>query len=272
MLQLVNLFLVIFGVIAVGSGLAGWRNHPSMALVLLTLGLALVVLAYFSDRRRERRAEERKCATVQRRIDEFAHRPAGSSQTLKVRGGLRDILAGLLLTIMGVGVASMASIDIRHEMIPLILGVLLAPVGLLLLLRAWAGMGQPALELDAIGFVTPFSGRIPWREVSGIALRTVVQRHGGESFFLMLRVKQFARIAPRIHWTDRLLAMIGQGALAKGVVTVGLPGTHEPPATVYALARQWWKQATGNDYDWSPYRSDAYNEAVQRAADRKSVV
>jgi len=265
MLQLVNLFLVIFGVIAVGSGLAWWRNQPALALLLLALGLALITLAYFSDRGRERRAEQRKRAAIQQRIDEFARRPAGSSQTLQVHGGLRYVLAGLLLALLGVAVVIMASADVRHEVIPLMLGVLLVPMGLLLLLRALAGVGQPALELDGVGFATPLTGRIPWREVSGICLRTVTQRNGSESFFLMFRVQRFARVAPRIHWTNRLLAVFHLGALARGVVNVSLPSKKDPPAAVYALARQLWKQSTGNDYEWSPLQSDAYNEAMKRA-------
>lgn len=265
MLQLLNLFLVIFGVIAVGAGLASWRTRPAMALLLLAFGLALIALAYFSDRGRERRAEQRKRAALQQRIDEFARRPAGSSQTLQLHGGLRYILAGLLLTLLGVGVVIMAAADIRHDVIPLLLGAALVPVGLLILLRALAGAGQPTLELDSAGLVTPLTGRIPWREVSGVCLRSVPQRNGEEIFSLMFRVQQFARVAPRIHWTDRLLAIFHLGALAKGVVTVALPSKKEPPAAVYALARQLWKQSTGNDYEWNPLQSDAYNDAMKRA-------
>ncbi|MGY3041729.1 membrane protein implicated in regulation of membrane protease activity [Rhodanobacter sp. TND4EL1] len=267
MLQLLNLFLVIFGVIAVGAGVASWRSYPPMALLLLALGLALVALAYVSDRRRERRADQRKRAAIQQRMDEFARRPGGSSQALKVRGGARYLLAGLLLTLMGMGVVCMASGDARHDVIPLVLGALLVPVGLLLLLRALAGVGQPALELDAGGFVTPLTGRIPWREVSGIALRTVAQRNGRESFFLMFRVKRFAHVAPRIHWTDRLLAVFHLGALAKGVVTVGLPSAKDPPGAIYAMARMLWKQSTRQDHDWQPQMSDEYNEAMRRAGE-----
>ena len=265
MLQLVNLLLVIFGVIAVGSGLVWWRNQPALALLLLVSGVALIALAYFSDRGREQRAEQRKRAAIRQRIDEFARRPAGSSQTLRLGGGPRNILAGLLLTLLGLAVAVMASADLRHDVIPLILGVLLVPVGLLLLLRALAGVGQPALELDSVGFATALTGRIPWREVSGICLRTVTQRNGSESFFLMFRVQRFAPVAPRIHWTERLLAVFRLGALARGVVNVSLPSKKDPPAAVYALARQLWKQSTGNDYEWSPLQSDACNEAMKRA-------
>jgi hypothetical protein len=92
----------------------------------------------------------------------------------------------------------------------------------------------------------------------------VNQRNGAESFRLMFRVKQFARVATDIHWTDRLLAIFRLGPLASDVVNVGLPKSKEPPKVVYALARQLWKQATGHDYDWNPQMSDRYNEALQR--------
>jgi hypothetical protein len=120
------------------------------------------------------------------------------------------------------------------------------------------------LDLASAGFATPLNGRIAWRDVSGVFLQAVTQRNGVESFRLMFRVKQFARVAPAIHWTDRLFAMFRLGALARGVVSVGLPTSKEPPKVVYALARMLWKQATGHDYDWNPLMSDQYNEALQR--------
>lgn len=261
--QLVNLFLVIFGVIAVGAGLAGLRSHPA-SLIVLIAGIAVIALAYFSDRRRERRRDERKRVGDQRRMDELTRRTWGPGDSLRVPGSVWVVVAGLLLVAAGAGVWHMGVTTVRQDWIPVLVGAVFLLSGGLILARALPGIGRPALELTSAGFATPLNGRIVWRDVSGVFLQAVTHRNGAESFRLMFRVKQFARAATAIHWTDRLFAMFRLGALARGVVEVGLPKSKEPPKVVYALARLLWKQATGHDYDWNPLMSDQYNEALQR--------
>ena len=261
--QIVNLFLVIFGVIAFGAGLAGLRSHPASLFVLI-VGIALVVLAYFSDRSRERRVEERKHAAARNRLDELTRRTWGPGDSLRVPASIWLIPGTLLLVAAGAGALYMGVTAAKQEWILLAVGGGFLGIGTLALARAWAGIGRPALELTSSGVATPVNGRIAWRDVSGIFLYTVTQRSGAQSFRLMFRVKNFARAATDIHWTDRLLAVLRLGALARGVVSVGLPASKESPEAVYALARLLWKQATGNDYDWNPLMSDQYNEALQR--------
>lgn len=263
--QIINLFLVIFGVIACGIGLARFQQHPA-SLLMLVAGLALVTLAYFSDRRRERRVRERKRAAVQQRLDELTRRSWGPGASLQVPGSVSFILLGLFLVAMGGGALYMDAIAATHDAVLVVIGVGFLLPALLILSRALAGVGQPVLELTAVGFTTPLNGRIAWHDVSGIFLSTLTQRSGHQSFFLMFRVKQFARVAPRIHWTDRLLAVCHLGALGRGVMNVRLPTSKEAPQAVYVLARQLWKQATGNDYDWNPQMSEPYNEALKRTS------
>lgn len=263
--QLINLFLVIFGVIACGVGVARFQQHPASLLVLMA-GIAMVVLAYFSDRRRQQRAEERKRAAVQHRLDELSQRSWGPGASLQVPGSLRFVFLGLLLAAMSGGALYMDAIAAKHDVMLVVIGAGFLLLALLILSRALAGIGHPVLELTTIGFATPLNGRIAWHDVSGIFLRAITQRSGSQSFTLLFRVERFARVAPRIHWTDRLLAMFRLGALAKGVVSVGLPMSKEKPEAVYAVARLLWKQATGNDYDWNPLVSGPYNEALKRAS------
>jgi hypothetical protein len=261
--QLVNLFLVIFGVIAVGTGLAGLRSQPASLLVVIA-GIVLVLVAYFSDRRRERRVEERKRLGAQRRLDELTGRSWGSGDSLRIPGSVWLVPAGLLLAAAGAGAWYMGIAAVRQDWILLLIGGAFLASGGLILARALPGVGRPVLELNSAGFATPLNGRIAWRDVSGVFLYVVNQRNGARSFRLMFRVKRFARVATDIHWTDRLLATFRLGPLAKGAVSVGLPTSKEQPEVVYALARLLWKQATGNDYDWNPLMSDRYNEALQR--------
>lgn len=261
--QLVNLFLVIFGVIAVGTGLAGLRSQPA-SLLMLIAGIALVLMAYFSDRRRERRVRERKRADAQRRIDELTKRTWGGGDLLRVPGSVWLVPVGLMLAAAGAGAWYMGIAAARQDWILLLIGGAFLGSGCLILARALPGVGHPALELSPAGFATPLNGRIAWRDVSGVFLYAITQRNGAQSFRLMFRVKRFARAAASIHWTDRLLATFRLGPLARGVVSVGLPASKDQPEAVYALARLLWKQATGNDYDWNPLMSERYNEAMQR--------
>jgi len=261
--QLINLFLVIFGVICAGTGLAGWRSHPLTAWLPLAVGVAAVTLAYFSDRHRERRKQARERAAVRRSVDELARRPWQAGASLKVYGAARHVLLGVLVTAVGAGIVYVGAIEAKLDAMPFIGGVVLLS-GLLVLSRALPGLGHPVIELTATDFITPLNGPIAWCHVSGICLHEVTGRGGAKNYWLKFRVKQFARVAPRIHWTDHLLAVCRLGALAKGVVSGGLPGSTPPPEAVRAAARQLWKQATGHDYEWNPLMSEEYNEAMKR--------
>lgn len=261
--QLINLFLVILGVIACGVGLARFQQHPA-SLLALVLGAAVVALAYFSDRRRQRRVDERKRAAMQDRVEELTRRSWGPGASLQVPGSVRFVMLGFSLAAVGAGSLYMGAIAAQHDVMLIVIGMGFLLLATLVLPRALAGIGHPVLELTAAGFATPLNGRIAWREVSGIFLSAISQRGGTPSFSLMFRVKQFARVAPRIHWTDHLLAAFRLGALARGVVTVALPASMEKPEAVCAVARLLWKQATGNDYDWNPRMSEQFNEASKR--------
>lgn len=265
--QLVNLFLVIFGVIAVGAGLFDWRSAPVAALVSLVVGAAMVALAYFSDRRRERRKAQRERAAVQGSVTDFVERALASGESLKVAGAARYVVAALALTVIGAGLLYASVMAAKHDaiMIAVAAGLLLS--GLLVFLRILPATGRPALELTTLGFSTPRIGRISWHDVSGVALRKVSEHNGKPIHSLMLRVRRFAHVAPRLHWTDRLLAMVHLGPIFKDVVTVTMPSSKQQPQAVYTLARKLWKQATGRDHEWSPLMSDEYNEALKRIGD-----
>jgi|GEM_PF-6839798 len=261
--QLINLFLVIFGVIAMGAGLASEHQHPAAWLVVL-LGLGLVGLAYVSDRRRERCMEERKRVAVQRRLDQLTSRRWGASDSLRIPGSIWLTIASVLLLAVGAGALYAGIVDVNHDWQYFAIGAGFLAIGIVALPRAMAGFGQPVLELTATGLATPVNGRIAWRDVSGIYLQAITQRGGRQSWRLLFRVAHFARVAGAVHWTDRLMASFRLGPLARGVLNVGLPSSKEDPQAVYALARLLWKQATGNDYGWNPLASDTCNEALRR--------
>jgi hypothetical protein len=135
--------------------------------------------------------------------------------------------------------------------------------GIFRLVPAW---GRARIVLDRAGFVTPFHGRIGWKDVNGVMLKRVEHR-GIEYSFLSLRL-----VAPRFedfHWTERVLAGFRRG-VRRNVIDVPLKYTGASPDEVVAVARFLRKQATGEDHDWDPLLSDAYHDAMRRLSMRSA--
>lgn len=260
--QLVNLFLVIGGVIAMGVGLVRLRHDPFAALWLMGGG-AVVTLAYISDKRREKRKEERSRRQIERRTVELARASTAYGRPVTVPHSLLPLLVGVHCLVAGLGALYFGIVDPADgSLIPWSIAGFFFPIAMLLLSRGWASLGKPRLELLARGVVLPLYGSIAWSEVTGIHLQSQV-RGGREYSHLMLRIPRFGNIVSP-HWTDRALARIRLGPLAKGVLSIPLSGAGEPPQAVYAVARQLWTQATARDHDWLPGASDAFNEALGR--------
>jgi hypothetical protein len=258
--KIVNLLLLVGGMIMAGFGLAASRVSPVL------FGLGLIVLAFFSDRRRERRVNEKRSSDIAGRIAELTRAPWHSRQTLQIHRSPWTAV-GLMLG----GFASAWAIHKGITSVPVVWklvlgGSLFLALAAVALARSLAGPGKPACELDRNGFVTPFHGPIPWREVSGIYLQQFTHR-GTTTSILFFRVERFRHIAADIHWSERLFALFGLGALRRGVIGVQLKGSEEDPETVHAVARFLWKQATGLDHQWNPMLSDDYNEAAKRVSE-----
>lgn len=263
--QIINLLLLIAGVIVAGIGLAAVRHQPVYA-VLLLVGVALVAVAYYSDQRRATRRKERARADAAQRIRALTGRPWNSEKALRLRQSFAGLLAMLLLMAVGGGVFYFALHDPVHPWPVEVVGAGMFIAGALFLPRMMAGVGRPALELTSQGVTMPLYGRIPWRNVSGIAVQSITTQ-GRTTHRLMLRVPRLVEVASQIHWTDRLLAVVHLGPLVRNVIAVPLAGGGEKPEVVDAVARFLWKQATGNDYPWSPLASDAVNEALRRTGE-----
>lgn len=261
--KILNLLLLIVGAITAGTGLATLHNHIAGWCVLVA-GIAVMALACLSDYRRKLLADKRKLVASARRTKELTQRTWNPGDTLQVPASAWLIPGLLLLVALGAGGIYVGMAGEKQDLLVTACGSFFLGIGVLLLGRASGGLGRPALELTTSGITTSLNGRIAWRDISGIFLWTIALRSGRKSYRFMVRVNDFARSAERVHWTDRLLAAFGLGALVKGVVSVALPASKEDPQAIYALARRLWKQATGNDYAWNPTMSSEYNEASQR--------
>lgn len=261
--QIVNLFLVIVGIVTFGVGLA--RHDGLFSAVLAVAGIALVAWAYVSDRRRVSQVEQRRIDRVNSKLAEIARAPWRSGHRLEVRNGHVALLFALVFLIGGGWVLQFEWGAPHHRWDTALAGVTAVSIGLLALPRALAGIGHPSLVLGSQGVVTPIHGCIAWREISGVHLLSLPTR-GGTQYRLQFRVEHYQRAVRSVHWTERALAALGVGALRRGVVGVPLRDRRVPPEVVHATARFLWKQATGNDYDWIPSRSDEFNAAMQRTA------
>jgi len=257
--KIVNLLLLVGGMIIAVFGLAAFH------VAVILLGVGMIVVAYFSDQRRERREKEQRSADIARRIAELTQAPWHSHKTLKLHGS-HWMAVGLMLGGLASALATHKGITSASVQWQWVLGgsFFLAVIAIGLP-RSLASLGKPACELDRNGFVMPIHGRIPWREVTGIHLYQFTHR-GMTTSTLLFRVARYQNIVADIHWTERALALFGLGAVARGIVGVRLVSSKESPETVNAVARFLWKQATGHDYNWNSMLSDEYNEAAKRMA------
>lgn len=264
--RILNLLLLVVGVIVVGVGIAGLGRGSPVFVALLIVGISAVAIAFLSDRRRERRHEQKRSSEVGQRIAELTTRPWTGAQSLSLPQSVWGAVFLLLLVLVG---GFLLQLHVASAIPPpgsLVGGVLLVAVGGAGLSRKLAGWGRPALELTTAGVGTPLNGRIAWRDISGVALSELATR-GRRSYRLMLQVPRFAQVVRTVHWTDQLLAAIRLGPLARGTVVVPLASTRERPAVVYAVARALWKQSTGNDYEWNPLASNELNAALKRTGE-----
>lgn len=257
--KIVNLLLLVGGMIVAVFGLAGFH------VAAILLGFGMIGVAYFSDQRRERWKKEKRSADIARRIAELTQAPWDSHKTLKLDGN-HWLAVGLMLGGFTSSLAIHKGItsDAVHWQWVLGGAFFLALIAIALP-RSLASLGKPVCELDRNGFAVPIHGRIPWREVSGIDLYQFTHR-GMTTSILLFRVARYQHVVANIHWTERVLALFGLGAIARGIVGVRLTTSRENPETVYAVARFLWKQATGHDYNWNPMLTNEYNEAAKRMA------
>jgi len=263
--QIVNLFLLVVGLLATGISLVAIHGNPIL-FVVTAMGVGLIIVAYISDQRRELREKEKQRTDIARRIAELTQTPWTSNQTLIIHGSVWMVvllllagLAGAWAVYAGITATSTSWTLAMSGSFFLVLSAIALPRGL-------SGLGKPACELDRNGFITPIHRQIPWREVTGIHLQQYTYR-GRTTSILLFRTDHYQRIVTDIHWTVRVLALIGLGAIRRGVVGVPLNDSKEKPETIYAVARFLWKQATGHDYEWNPMLSHTYNEAAKRMED-----
>lgn len=263
--KILNLLLFIVGIISTVVGLFGLADY-SMLLVAIPIGLGLMYLAYTGDTARERQVADARQTSVDQRIAELTRSPWASHQTIKVSGSIWLAIVMLLVAITSIFAveAGVAEEPIRWSF--LLWGLFFLGISVIGVPRTLAGLFRPALELNKYGFVTPIHGAISWRDVSGVSLQAIDNRET-TSYVLSFRVDRYRQVVKDIHWTERLLALIGLGAVRRGIVGLPLRDGDEKPETIGAVARFLWTQATGQHHYWNPMFSKSFNDAAMRVGD-----
>lgn len=260
--KIVNLLFFIVGIIATVVGLLGLKGNLVL-LAAIPVGIGLMYIAYSGDAARERNVADTRRTSIDKRIAELTKSPWASHQALKVSGSIWLAIVMLLVAISSALAvqAGVSGPSIRWPM--LLLGLFFLGISVIALPRTLASLFWPALELNKYGFVTPIHGTISWRDVSGVYLQAITNR-GTTSYALSFRVDHYRQIVKDIHWTERLLYLIGLGAARRGIVGLPLRDGDEKPETIEAVARFLWTQATGQQHYWNPMLPKSMNDAGKR--------
>jgi hypothetical protein len=261
------LFLAVIGLFMLGGGIALFAESKlAPALLLVSSGAGVLYWANWWDDRRENTAEQQRLELISSRSISLTKKPWSRSEVLVVKGSNFPVVAcffiWITLCLFSYSVALPPNIDW------LILGtsVFASIVLFFLLLRMLPGLLKPSLELNAEGFTTPLYGMTQWRDVEGINLFQQTFR-GQKTTILNIKLGKFPGAKNDTHWTEKILFLIGLGAIKRKVIAVFLNGAKDEPETIYAVARFLWKQSTGMDHDWNPMFSDNMNQALRRVHD-----
>jgi len=270
MALLFNSLLLIAGLMITGIGLARLQID-SFNWLLVGIGAGIISVAWYFDGLRVRHRDETVANEIADRTAAVTGRPWPLHERLEIPPNWWLFGLTLGMTLVGGWMVQLgfSTPDIRW---PLVLGgAVIFAIGALLLPMVLAGIGKPALVLDANGLTTPVDGPISWSAVEGIYLQVVAHR-GTKNYSLVFRVPAYAKVVLSVHWSQHWLALFGLGALRRGQIGIPLRTGKERPETIEAVARYLWKSATGREHFWSPNASAASNESFRQLATLQSTM
>ncbi|MEH6443229.1 MAG: hypothetical protein V7784_04955 [Oceanospirillaceae bacterium] len=206
----------------------------------VVIGLALVIGSFLSDRSRAKRKNEKVNAQIQARIEQLISPPWQDEKVLIIKAGVRHYW---LITI-GLGLCLWAlyfqiSNSITNWLI-FILAVIIGPILLLDSIKSLSFARKPFLSLSKGGFCQKPYDFIKWQDVEKILFEENPNK-GLKVSILTIVVKQYHG---KIHWTERLLGLIGLKLIQKGKVIFKVNHLTEAPEVVAAVSYHLWKYAT----------------------------
>lgn len=273
MLRIVSILLLVLGIIIIGAGLNIVYSDMTMAVIAVGLGLLIMIYANILDRKYLKNREKRHTQKVKHEIHKLmkiSSWPAG-----KVLKAGSEIDLGIFLFCLFVIVIGPILIYNEIMLNPvnweniLVSGCILAMV-VLYFFYSIPYLGKPVCELSRAGFSTPRWGFIPWHQVFGIGLSFYLDRFDLRRYTLYFHVENSQSILEK-RWIHRMLVYLGlvraQAKYFNIAIVLNSNSKYETPETIEAAAKLLWNKATGRQYDWKPWFSDAYNDAVRRISE-----
>ena len=265
------MLLLVPGIIIIGVGIALSLSDMNMAVIVIVLGVVIIICANILDKKYLKEKERRhfqKMAKEMRNLMEMDCWPA--EKVLKTDSELEFgmFLFCLFFIVMCPIVIrnGMASDPVDWKAI-LASGCMLA-IAVFYLSRIILYLGKPAFELSRGGFFTPRYGFIPWHQVFGIYLWFDLGRFGSRHYALFFRIKNSQSILEK-RWMRRMLVYLGLVRAQDNYfnLSIILNSKCETPETIETAAKLLWNKARGRQYDWNPWLSNAYNDAVRRISE-----
>jgi hypothetical protein len=255
--------LIIFAVWLTPIVWAWKTGHPDRSLITFStlffgpVGCAVSLLIISSRNRAKLQlgdAGVHKCEK-DARMNSGGSQDALSSMTSQITGNVLTIRgqSGFLdsLGVIALGVLLLCFASSHIWLI--ICGLLLIPVGFLMLWQSIPQIGKPLLVLSHTGFEVPGFGFIPWSAVQTIYKHVQTRRGLRFSAILNFCVPDLKSFESQFHASMRLLP-------GRKIIPVVLRNCDMKPDDILSVARQLWTDCTGRDDFLSSSTSDEFRD------------
>ena len=254
-------------------GIAKVYSDIVMAVIAIGLGLGIIICVKILDEKYLNSREKKYFQKVAEEIQNL--KKIGSWPAEKVLKTSTKQFPGMFL--FGLFIVLIVSILIYNEMTStlvnwevILVSVCVLTIAVLCFLNSIPYLGKPACELSRAGFSTPRWGFIPWHQVFGIGLSFYLDRFDLRHYTLYFHIENSQSILKK-RWMQRMLVYLGlvrtQAKYFNIAIVLNSNSKYETPETIEAAAKLLWNKATGRQYDWKPWFSAAYNDAVRRISE-----
>ena len=273
MLRVIIMLLLLPGILILGVGIAKVYSDIAMAAITIGLGLGIIICVNILDKKYLNSREKRYIQKTKQEIRELIKInswPAG--KVLKT--GAERLPGMFLFSLFIIVIGFMLIYD--GEILNLVSWEIVLVSSCILVMAVLYSfnfifyLGKPACELSRDGFFTPRYGFIPWRQVFGIYLSSYSSRFDSRYYTLYFYVENSQSILEK-RWMRRMLVYLGLVRAHANYFTITIAlnsnSKHKAPETIEMAANLLWEKATGRQYDWNPFFSDAYNGAIRRISE-----
>ena len=267
------MLLSLPGMLMICIGIAKVYSDMVMAAITIGLGLGIIICVKILDEKYLNSREKKYFQKVAEEIQNL--KKIGSWPAEKVLKTSTKQFPGVFL--FSLFIVLIVSILIYNEMTStlvnwevILVSVCVLAIAVLCFLNSIPYLGKPVCELSRAGFSTPRWGFIPWHQVFGIGLSFYLDRFDLRRYTLYFHVENSQSILEK-RWIHRMLVYLGlvraQAKYFNIAIVLNSSSKYETPETIEAAAKLLWNKATGRQYDWKPWFSDAYNDAVRRISE-----